>query len=225
VGELFRSAAGVRMSPSVILLSVSVYLVALVVIVVLTRATARRLVGALVGGVATGVVTAIVDMLGEALGWWHFAIDFGAYFLTWTVMAVAWGVTVAPCFLVSWRLARRFGWRGPAALALLSTVIGPPRDLALMAQHPEWGYYGPGWAPVLGIAAIYAVLIPLGHWVTGLVAGPSRGSPLARRPWEVAETSAAGDPARHVAFWDFQATRGGPGGCREKGDKADAPAT
>jgi hypothetical protein len=200
------------MTASVFLLSVGVYSVAIVAVVILTRATARRLVGALLGGIATGVVTAIVDVLGEQVGWWKFAIDFGSDFLTWAVVAVAWGVTVAPGFLLSWRLARRFGWRGPGALALFAAVIGPPRDYAFMALNPEWGSYGPGWVPVLGVAAIYTVLIPLGHWGMWLVAGPSRGSPLARRPWEAAECSTAVDSVRHVAFWNFTACRAGPCG-------------
>lgn len=172
------------MTTSVLYWTVGVYLAALLVVAFFTRATVRRVAGSLAGGVATGAVTVAVDALGEELGWWHFAFTWEPYFLA--LVALGWGVSVSPVFLVTWRLVRRFGWRGPAVLGLLATVIGPPRDYAFMARNPEWGYYGPGWAPVAGVAAIYAVLIPLGHCVMWLVAGPSRGSPLARRPWEAA---------------------------------------
>jgi hypothetical protein len=80
-----------------------------------------------------------------------------------------------------------------------------------MKRFPEWGAYGPGVAPVLAISATYILFLLAGHGVMRLVAGPARGSPLARRPWEAAEQSAATDPARHVAFWNFKAPQGGPG--------------
>jgi hypothetical protein len=94
-------------------------------------------------------------------------------------------------------------------VVIVAAVIGPPRDYWYMARFPEWGAYGPGVAPVLAIAATYVVMVVLGHGVMRLVAGPARESPLARRPWETAEPSAASDPARHVAFWDFKAPRAG----------------
>jgi len=53
-------------------------------VVVLTRATARRLVGALVGGLATGAVTVAVDALGRRIGWWHFAFIWATAFLAST---------------------------------------------------------------------------------------------------------------------------------------------
>ena len=93
----------------------------------------------------------------------------------------------------------------------IAAVIGPPRDYWYMQRFPEWGTYAPGFAPVLAISATYVLLGVVGHGVMRLVAGRARGSPLARRPWEAAEPVAAADPARHVAFWDFKASRGGRG--------------
>ena len=84
------------------------------------------------------------------------------------------------------RVARRFGWRGLAVFTVVAAVIGPPRDEWYMARFPEWGALRLI-APVLAIAATYAVMALLGHLVTCLVAGPARGSPLARRPWDAAE--------------------------------------
>ena len=74
-----------------------------------------------------------------------------------------------------------------AVVAVVAAVIGPPRDYWYMARFPERGAYGPGIAPVLAIAATYAIMVILGHSVMRLVAGPAAGSRLARRPWEAAE--------------------------------------
>jgi hypothetical protein len=183
-------------------------LVLLVVVSVLTRATARRIAGALAGGVAAGVVVLGIIALGEEAGWWHMAITWEPYFLAllWSNCALS-----AFPFLLTWRIARRFGWHGLAVVVAIAAVIGPPRDYWYMQQFPEWGAYAPGFAPVLAISATYVLFLLVGHGAMRLVAGPARESPLARRPWEAAEPAAADDPARHVAFWDFTAARGGPG--------------
>jgi hypothetical protein len=161
------------------------YLTLLVVVAFLTRATARRIAGALAGGAAFGVVGLGIIAVGEKVGWWHMAITWEPYFLT--LMFLGFVVSCAPVYLLTWRVARRFGWRGLAVFTVVAAVIGPPRDEWYMARFPEWGSYGPGIAPVLAIAATYAIMVLLGHSMTCLVAGPARGSRLARRPWEAAE--------------------------------------
>jgi hypothetical protein len=92
-------------------------------------------------------------------------------------------------FLVSWRIARRFGRRGLAAALLAVAVIGPPRDYWYMARFPEWGAFGPGLAPVLADSAAYVLMAVVGHGVMRLVAGPARADGLARRPWEAVNPS------------------------------------
>ena len=84
------------------------YMVVLVVVAVLTRATARRIAGALAGGGAVGVVALGIIALGEEVGWWHMAITWEPYFLTvgWIGCALS-----AFIYLITWRIARRFGWR------------------------------------------------------------------------------------------------------------------
>ena len=183
-------------------------LVVFVVVAILTRATARRVVGALAGGAALGVVALGIIALCVEAGWWRFAITWEPYYLTLLWIDFALGAFI---FLITWRIARRFGSRGLALVVIAAAVIGPPRDYWYMQRFPEWGSYAPGVAPILAISATYVILVVLGHGVMRLVACPARGSPLARRPWESAEPSAPADPARHVAFWDFQARRGGPG--------------
>jgi hypothetical protein len=104
------------------------------------------------------------------------AITWEPYFLTllWIDFAVC-----AFIYLITWRIARRFGWRGLAVVVIAAAIIGPPRDYWYMARFPEWGAYGPGVARVLAIAATYVVMVVLGHGVMRLVAGPAQGSPFA----------------------------------------------
>lgn len=184
------------------------YLVVLVIVAVLTRATARRTAGALAGAAAMYPVGLAIVALGERVGWWHWLFPWEPNFLTalW-INSVMCGFV----FLITWRIARRFGGRGLAVLAVVAAVIGPIRDKGFVERYPEWGSFAPGVVPVLAISASYVLAGVMGHGVMRLVAGPARGSPLARRSWEAAEPSAAADPTRHVAFWDFKARRGGPG--------------
>jgi hypothetical protein len=67
------------------------YLVVLVGVAVLTRATARRIAGALAGGAAAGVAALGIFALGEEVGWWHMAITWEPYFLTllWSDFALS----------------------------------------------------------------------------------------------------------------------------------------
>ena len=154
-----------------------------------TRATARRISGALAGGAVFGVVVIAMIALGEAVGLWHMPIRWEPYYLTllWIDFALC-----AYVYLITWRIARRFGWRGLAAVVVLAAVIGPPRDYSYMRRFPEWGSYAPGIAPILAIAAIYVTMVLLGHGVMRLVAGPSGEDPLARRPWDAAAPTAVG---------------------------------
>jgi hypothetical protein len=90
---------------------------------------------------------------------------------------------VTSVYLVTWRIARTFGWRGLAVVVIVLAAIGPPRDYVYMMRFPEWGSYGTGVAPFAAVAAIYASMVPVGHLAMRLVAGPAQDSPLARRPW------------------------------------------
>lgn len=159
------------------------YLVVLIVVAILTRATARRIAGALAGGAAIGPVGLGIVALGERAGWWHMAMAWEPYFLALMLLDFALSGFV---FLITWRIARRYGRRGLAVTLAVLAVIGPPRDYAYMRQFPEWGRYAPGIAPVLAISAAYVILILVGHGTMRLAAGPARADRLARRPWESA---------------------------------------
>jgi hypothetical protein len=159
------------------------YLVLSVVVAILTRATPRRIAGALAGGAASGVVTFCLIALWERLGWWHDVIVWEPYVLALSLICMT---LCAFIFLITWRIARRFGWRGLAVVLVVLAVIGPLRDQWYMRRFPESGSYGPGIAPVLAISVSYVVLVLVGHGVMRLVAGPAREDRLARRPRESA---------------------------------------
>jgi hypothetical protein len=117
------------------------YLAILSVVVVLTRATPRRLAGALVGAAVMGGAALGIVAIGESARWWHFVMTWEPYFLT-----LMW-IGMIPCgfiFLITWRIANRFGWRGLAVVICVVAVVGPLRDSWYMAMFPEWGSYAPG---------------------------------------------------------------------------------
>jgi rhamnosyltransferase subunit B len=162
------------------------YLAILIVAAVLTRATARRIAGAVAGGLAYGVVAPGIIALGRKAGLWRMALTWTPYLRSLMLINFALSAYV---YLVTWRIDRRFGWRGLAVVVLILAVIGPPRDYAFMAKFPEWGAFAPGVAPVLAVAANYVLLVLVGHGVMRLAAGPSGADHLARRPLEVVLTS------------------------------------
>jgi hypothetical protein len=115
------------------------------------------------------------------VGWWHFVFAWGPYFLTVMLIGLP---LIGFLFLITWRIARRFGWRGLAVVSVAVAVIGPPRDYLYMRLFPEWGSYGPGVAWILATSASYVIMVLVGHGVMRLVAGPAGEDRLARRPWE-----------------------------------------
>jgi hypothetical protein len=153
-------------------------LILLVAVVIITRASLRRIVGALAGAFAAGAAGAAVIAVCERAGWWHFNMHWEPYFLFQLGVSVALSSFV---FLLTWRLARRFGGRGLAIALLIAAIVGPFRNSAYMAMFPEWGYYAPGVAPMLAISAAYVVIGVAGHGLMRVISGPATADPLARR--------------------------------------------
>jgi len=89
------------------------YSVALAVVVYFTRPTGRRFAGALAGAAVVGGLGlwALIP-LGEARGWWRVPLDPSPSYMTLLYLGTT--VSTVPVFLVTWRIARRFGWRGLA---------------------------------------------------------------------------------------------------------------
>jgi hypothetical protein len=87
-----------------------VYSVALATVVSFTRPTGRRFAGALAGAaVVAGLGLWVLIPLGEARGWWRVPLDPSPSYMTLLYLGTT--VSTVPVFLVTWRIARRFGWR------------------------------------------------------------------------------------------------------------------
>jgi hypothetical protein len=160
------------MTTQQIILITCLYFVALLIVIYLTRATARRIVGALAGGAAVGCFGMGAIILGNASGVWRVPIFWTPLFLTLFYLGLA--ISVTPIYLVTWRVARRFGWRGLAVCLGVVAVIGPPRDYLYAAKFPAWMVFAPGVTPILADAAAYVGIVAIGHAVMRLVAGPAR---------------------------------------------------
>jgi|SRR5947209_9376781 len=166
------------MTTQQILVVTCLYFAALVAVTYFSRATARRVMGALVGGAAVGLMGLGIIALCEALGWWHIPFASTPYFLPLFYIGLA--ISCAPIYLVTWRVARRFGWRGLAVCVCIVAVIGPPRDYFYAATFPKWMVFAPGVAPILADSAAYILIVVVGHAVMRLVAGTAREDRLAR---------------------------------------------
>ena len=72
---------------------------------------------------------------GETQGWWRVPKAGFSHFqlLLWLGIAIS----STPVYLITWRVGRRFGGRGLAALALASAVVGPLRDYRVAAMFPD----------------------------------------------------------------------------------------
>lgn len=172
------------MTTQELIVMISAYSVASVAAVYFTRANAQRVVGAFAGGAAVGLMVLGAIALCEALGWWRVPYASTPSFLPLLYVGLA--ISCSPIYLITWRVARRFGWRGLALFVGAAAVIGPPRDYLIAAKYPEWMVFAPGVAPILADAATYVGIVAMGHAVMCLVAGPARSDRLARRPREAA---------------------------------------
>lgn len=172
------------MTTQQIILWTSAYLIELVAVIYFTRATPRRVVGAMAGGAAAGLFGLGAIALCESLGWWWVPYASTPYFLALFYLGTS--ISLTPIYLVTWRLARRFGWRGLAVFTGIVTIIGAPRDYFIAAMFPKWMVFAPGVAPILADAAAYFGIVVLGHAVMRLIVGPAREDRLARRPREAA---------------------------------------
>jgi hypothetical protein len=175
------------MTTSHLILMASLYLAAFVGVAYLTRARVPRIAGALCGGAVFGVAAVLAVALGENRGWWRVPKAGSPHFrlLLW----LAFAVSCAPVYLITWRAARRFGGRGLAVFALAAAVIGPARDYHVAAMFPDWIVFSPGIAPILAVATIYVLLVVAGHAVMRMVSGPAQSDSLARRLSGAAEDS------------------------------------
>ena len=143
-----------------------------------SRATSRRLVGALAGGTTFMLVFVAQSSLADSMGWWRYA------FTEMPVVPSLMFVSALVCYgailgLLSWRVTRRFGWRGQLAVIGVMSVMGPIRD-HLGAALTELIVIRPGAAPVMAWAILWACNVALLQGVMRLVAGAAAADRLAR---------------------------------------------
>ena len=162
-----------------VLIWTSAYLIELVAVVYFTRANTRRVMGALVGGAAAGLFGMGAIALFQGLGLWRIPFASTLYFLPLFYLGLS--ISLTPIYLVTWRLARRFGLRGLAVFVSIVAVIGPPRDYLIAATFPKSMVFASGIAPVLADAGTYVGMVVLGHAAMRLIAGPAREDRLARQ--------------------------------------------
>src|SRR3989442_7001950 len=119
-----------------IIIVTCLYFVALLIVIYFTRATARRIAGAFAGGAAVGLFGMGAILFGNAVGLWRVPIVWTPYFLALFYFGLT--ITVTPIYLVTWRVARRFGWRGLAVGLGVVAIIRPLRDFSFAADFPRW---------------------------------------------------------------------------------------
>jgi len=125
-------------TPLQIIVVTCLYFVALLIVIYFTRAKARRILGAFIGGAAVGLFGMRAILLGNTLGLWRVPISWTPLFLTLFYLGLT--ISVTPIYLVTWRVARRFGWRGLAVCLGVVAIIGPPRDY-LYALNSRRGWF------------------------------------------------------------------------------------
>jgi hypothetical protein len=161
-----------------IILFTCAYAVALAAAIYFTRAGSRRVVGALAGGAAAGCLGMGAIVLGNAHGVWWVPLPSTPGVLVLFYLGLA--ISLSPIYLITWRVARRFGWRGLAVCLIVVGVIGPPRDYLYARIYPEWMVFAQGISPILADAATYIGIVALGHAVMWLVAGPANSGTRSR---------------------------------------------
>jgi hypothetical protein len=158
-----------------------VYLVGLVVLTYLTRATRRRFLGALAGGLTVAVVGVGIEVLFQTLGFWHYpSVDqrYGPA-LMYPLILLMW----AGYSLIGWRVMHRFGWLGETVFLAIVAVFGTLRDFVIAWLMPEVIALSPGIATVLVDSVLWSGLTALAQGVMSLVAGPATADRLAHRRW------------------------------------------
>ncbi|MGH7176393.1 MAG: hypothetical protein ACREJC_03345, partial [Tepidisphaeraceae bacterium] len=90
------------------------YAAAFVALIYFTRATPRRVTGAVIGAAVVAWLVLGTIALAERMGLWRVPLEPSPVFLGLLCLSLV--VSCAPLYLVTWRIARRFGGRGIAAV-------------------------------------------------------------------------------------------------------------
>jgi len=167
-----------RMTNLQILLMEGAYLIFFCGVIYLTRSSTMRVIGSLSGGAAAGAFAIFMIAAAGEAGWWSIPSGSISYF--WVQLFLGITVSMAPTFLILWRVVRRFGRRGIAVFLIAVAIIGPPRDYLIARSFPEWMVFSPGVVPVFADAMTYVGMVAVGYAVMRLVAGPDDKDILTR---------------------------------------------
>jgi hypothetical protein len=149
----------------------------------LTRAKFRRGIGALAGGAAFVVVWMIKFKIDYAMGWWRSSFPETPdpwMLFSMPVASLVLGFSAAAYILVSWRVARRFGWAGQVVMLVAVTIGLSMRERIWWQRLLRMMVATPGMGPLLADAALSALGLVLGYVVMRLIAGPAGKDLLAR---------------------------------------------
>ncbi|MBZ5626477.1 MAG: serine/threonine protein kinase [Acidobacteriia bacterium] len=149
-----------------------------------TRARLRRVAGALAGGMLFGATWIFKLRLDYSMGWWRtrFAETPDPFSLfSPTLMFLGIAVLGALVFLVSWRVARRFGWAGLAIFIAFVSAAFTFRDRMYWDRFMHMMTVSWGVQPLLADTALFVLGLTLGHAVMRIVSGPAKGDELSRR--------------------------------------------
>ena len=83
--------------------------------------------------------------------------------------------------LVSWRVARRFGWAGVAVFIVAMSANLTVRDRMYWDVYMHMMTVSWGIQALLADTALFGLGLMLGHAVMRIVAGPAKGDGLSRR--------------------------------------------
>jgi serine/threonine protein kinase len=143
-----------------------------------SRARILRAGSSIVGG---SIFSVFVTMVPIMMRWRQFVVleHPTETLLMYYAIGALYGAIIA---LAGWRIARRFGWRGLAALVIVVSMVGPIRErIYLSAAHLV--VVAPGLGPQIANSLSWTCAILLSHLIMRLIAGPARADSLTPRWW------------------------------------------
>jgi len=144
----------------------------------LTRAKARRVLGASCAVLVFTALSAPIDTFALRAGFWTYPACASPPHPTLPVYLGQALVFVGCLALVAWRVQRRFGARGVAVLAPSACVAGLVRDLSVAALLPDVIRFGDAPASVLADLGAWAIVVLVALAVPRVVSGAARADAL-----------------------------------------------
>ncbi len=148
------------------------------VVVVVSRAGARRVAGAVCSVLVFTAISAPIDNLGARWGLWSYpscANPAHPSLVVYLGQALEFVGTIA---LIGWRVQRRFGTRGVVVLTAIVCSAGLVRDLSVAAALPSVIRFGPMPASAIADVLAWAIVVFVALAVTRVVAGPAHADAI-----------------------------------------------